>query len=245
VKRLTVFALALTALLGWGSTRTFGIAQLYLQPRTTTAPIGAHFTLQANIRSNVTGVYAWQTCLDWNVSILRCDSTTEGPFLKRGAYSTYFIPNTSSGGWVGCTLLGQEPPNSGDGTLCYYSFTVIGAGACSLRWEPADCMLLDTNIANIPMTVENGYFQIPSGVEENTAVGGKSLCVSINAVPNPFASYASVPGHAGERFTLYDVGGRQVGTCRGDRIGEGLAPGVYFLRPEGRDGKPTRVVKIR
>jgi hypothetical protein len=56
---------------------------------------------------------------------------------------------------------------------------------------------------------------------------------------------ARVPGHQAERFSLYDVSGRRVGTYQGDRIGEGLAPGVYFLKPENGDTKPLRIVKVR
>jgi len=64
--------------------------------------------------------------------------------------------------------------------------------------------------------------------------------------PNPFVSYTLVPGHASVRFALYDISGRRVGVYRGDRVGVGLAPGVYFLRPEGnKDAKPVRVVKLR
>ena len=66
------------------------------------------------------------------------------------------------------------------------------------------------------------------------------------ATPNPFTSFARVPGHENERFTLYDVSGRQVGTYQGDRIGEGLAPGVYFLKGMENNGHaPVRIVKVR
>jgi hypothetical protein len=54
-----------------------------------------------------------------------------------------------------------------------------------------------------------------------------------------------VPEHVGERFKLYDVTGRMVGTYKGERIGEGLGPGVYFLKAEGRDTKPLYIVKVR
>jgi hypothetical protein len=67
--------------------------------------------------------------------------------------------------------------------------------------------------------------------------------------PNPFTSFASIPHHESERFDLYDISGRNVGTYRSDRIGEGLPPGVYFLRPSTltpRFSTPTlRIVKIR
>jgi len=63
--------------------------------------------------------------------------------------------------------------------------------------------------------------------------------------PNPFVSFTSVPGHSSERFALYDVSGRKVGICQGDRIGEGLLPGVYFLRGEGGGSSLARIVKVR
>jgi hypothetical protein len=65
------------------------------------------------------------------------------------------------------------------------------------------------------------------------------------ASPNPFCSSARIPGHEAERFALYDVSGRQVGTCQGGRIGADLAPGVYFLESGGQDARPLRIVKIR
>jgi YVTN family beta-propeller protein len=84
----------------------------------------------------------------------------------------------------------------------------------------------------------------PSGVE--TAEGrGQKLEVRITAKPNPFTSFATIPGHEAERFVLFDVTGRKVGTCKGDRIGEELKAGVYFLRPAGQFAKPLRVLKLR
>jgi len=64
--------------------------------------------------------------------------------------------------------------------------------------------------------------------------------------PNPFTSFARVPGHDTDVFTLSDITGRQVATCRGDRVGEGLRPGVYFLSPVGlKPGKAARATIIK
>jgi hypothetical protein len=63
--------------------------------------------------------------------------------------------------------------------------------------------------------------------------------------PNPFTYLTTLPGHEAERFSLYDISGRKVGTFRGDRVGEGLAPGVYFLRSSDSQDKPLRIVKVR
>jgi hypothetical protein len=65
------------------------------------------------------------------------------------------------------------------------------------------------------------------------------------ASPNPFISHTTIPGHPSDRFTLYDISGRKVGIYKGDRIGDGLPHGVYFLRPDDISGKPLRIVKVR
>jgi len=67
----------------------------------------------------------------------------------------------------------------------------------------------------------------------------------LEIIPNPFLSFAKVPGHEAERFTLYDLSGRRVGTWSGNRIGQGLAPGVYWARLEGRRARPLRMVKLK
>ncbi len=82
-------------------------------------------------------------------------------------------------------------------------------------------------------------------MEETAGVRDQGLGIRVTARPNPFTSFATVPGQEGERFSLYDVSGRKVGTYRGDRIGEGLRAGVYFLKPEGQNTSPLRIVKVR
>jgi len=64
--------------------------------------------------------------------------------------------------------------------------------------------------------------------------------------PNPFVFFAAVPGHETERFILSDVAGRKVAVCKGDRVGEGLPPGIYFLspaKPAIPHSRPLRIVK--
>jgi hypothetical protein len=83
------------------------------------------------------------------------------------------------------------------------------------------------------------------GVEETRNAEFGMRNAELRITPNPFTSFATLPGHEAERFSLYDVSGRRVGTYLGNRIGEGLSPGVYFLRPQDRLSSPVRVVKVR
>jgi hypothetical protein len=64
--------------------------------------------------------------------------------------------------------------------------------------------------------------------------------------PSPFTSFARVPGHETDVFVLSDVTGRQVAVCGGDRVGEGLRPGVYFLSSVGgRAGKAATATIVK
>jgi hypothetical protein len=84
-----------------------------------------------------------------------------------------------------------------------------------------------------------------SGVEENAECRGQMLEVRLTATPNPFTSFATVPGHSSDRFALYDIAGRRVGTYKGERIGMDLRPGVYFIRSLERKAGLVRIVKVR
>lgn len=64
-------------------------------------------------------------------------------------------------------------------------------------------------------------------------------------MPSPFVSYASIPGSEAEYFVVYDVSGSMVARCKGNRIGDRLAPGVHLLVSENEKGKCLRAVKIR
>jgi hypothetical protein len=77
------------------------------------------------------------------------------------------------------------------------------------------------------------------GSSRQVAAGG------FKVTPNPFTSFARIPGHEAERFSLYDISGKKVVTCPGNRVGEGLSPAVYFTKLDGEQGTPTRLVKVK
>lgn len=85
------------------------------------------------------------------------------------------------------------------------------------------------------------------GMAESSTRYLPDLAKPLLVQPNPFSSFARVPGREGERFVLSDIAGRQVGIYTGNRIGEGLRPGVYFLSPAADRGhspvRPVRIVK--
>jgi hypothetical protein len=81
--------------------------------------------------------------------------------------------------------------------------------------------------------------QEPVGQLDGSTVG------RLKIIPNPFVSCAKIPGHARERFEMYDITGRKVGTYKGDRIGWNLGPGVYFVRWMDEGTAPVRIVKVR
>lgn len=68
---------------------------------------------------------------------------------------------------------------------------------------------------------------------------------TLKAMPNPFVSFTTVPGHEDESFILYDISGRQCGIHNGARIGEMIPAGVYFIRSQTKDFTPLRILKIK
>lgn len=83
------------------------------------------------------------------------------------------------------------------------------------------------------------------GIYENSAGNMQQIPTGLIAFPNPFTSYTSIFGYKKHSFVLYDITGKRVGIFRGDRIGQGLSAGVYFLTSEGENAQPLRVVKVR
>jgi hypothetical protein len=89
------------------------------------------------------------------------------------------------------------------------------------------------------------YEYVNVGIEETAEDRGPSVEVGIKPTPNPFTSFTSVRGREGERFELYDIAGKRVGSYAGERIGNGLPPGVYFLWSGSSPVGIVRLVKLR
>ncbi|HTW92442.1 MAG TPA: hypothetical protein VMH22_12135 [bacterium] len=109
----------------------------------------------------------------------------------------------------------------------------IVAGTTSSETDWCDVWLIKTDA--------NGH----AGVAEPAVSREMRGATRIVAVPNPFVSSTRIPGHDGDRFEVYDASGKMVGAYRGNRIGEGLLPAVYFIRSGDERGGSLRVVKAR
>jgi len=196
------------------------------------------------VKTNALGDTLWTRTYggasrDWGCSVRQTSDT--GYIIAGGTWSfgvgaedVYLIKTNASGDTLWTSTFGGTNSDEGqsvqqttDGGYIIAGFTrSFGAGLY-------DVYLIKTDA--------NGS----SGVEETAEERGQRLEVNLKATPNPFTSFASVLGHERDRFALYDISGHRVGTYKGDRIGEGLQAGVYFVRAESGDGKPVRIVKVR
>jgi len=131
-------------------------ATVSVSPSKVTAYVGQNFTVNVTV-SGVYDLYGWQFRLNWTAGLIDVINVAEGPFLKLGG-STYFYydVNETAGRMVAvCTLLGNVPGVSGDGTLATITFNVKGVGESPLTlW---DVVLLNSLEQSIPCQVSSGY----------------------------------------------------------------------------------------
>lgn len=227
---------------------------------------GSSYSLSPSIGVSDSSVHVvWSDLWNgYNSQICYVRSTDGGSSWSptvRLTYDTTFSESPSvivSGGNV--HLVWQD---SRDGNEeIYYKLSTDGG----LTWQPDTRLTFDTSASIAPSVAVSGqkvhvvwsdqrdghpeiyYKHNPTGnigVEEFPGHRPQSIEVRLKIVPNPFAFFTTIPGHASERFSLYDVSGREVGVYKGDRIGQGLPAGVYFLRASGEGAKPLRIVKLR
>ncbi len=134
-----------------------------------------------------------------------------------------------------------------------YDYHLQGTSACINAGTPPDSTLWPLYQYVHPCAREprptqgvidiGAYEYVNVGIEGKAEVREQNLEVKIH--PNPFTSFTTVRGRETDRFGLYDVSGRRVGSCRGDRIGEGVSPGVYFIIPLEKPASPVRTVKVK
>jgi hypothetical protein len=214
-----------------GSTRSFGQG----------TPTNRNVYL---IRTNSSGDTLWTRVYgglyDEQVETVR--QTTDGAYIVAGCtnsfgagfYDAYLIRTNAQGDTLWTRTYGgtdndwgysvQQTPDEGY-IIAGYSAS-FGAGNYDVYLIKCDA---------------NGYVGMEEPMVRHPANPTRFL-----VRPNPFTSFARVPGHETELFALSDVTGRQVAICNGDRVGEGLRPGVYFLALVGtRAGRAATAPVIK
>jgi hypothetical protein len=146
---------------------------------------------------NVTDLYAWQFILFYRSSVLnattRLDSGNyvpaidEGPFLKTGGVSTFFVISNFTDNynathgfmWVSCTRVGPGVGGvDGNGTLATVTFKAVGSGSSILHLSDTD--LLDS--------AEPFGLQIP-----HTPIDGQAYVGLVDVAVNQIDTPASIP----------------------------------------------------
>jgi hypothetical protein len=186
----------------------------------------------------------------WEVdaNLTSCDSVSDSPVIVATGPNVHAV-------WIDYRVHAQVYyRRSTDRGSDWEADTVLSSAASLTRWIPSIAVSGPAIHVVCCGDTGNSVWEIyymrnltgNTGVKESSG-SFKSLNsnLSFSVVPNPFFSFASVPGHSSERFALYDISGRRVGAYKGARIGEGLAAGVYFLKSEGKDAKPLRIIKLR
>ena len=202
------------------------------------------------IKTNASGDTLWTRTYggaddDWGFSV---QQTSDGGYIVAGytfsfgnLYQVYLIKTNATGDTLWTRAYGGASDDGGYSVQQTTDGGYIVSGETSSFGNGYQVYLIKTDA--------NGS----SGVEETAGGRGvrdQGLGIRVTARPNPFASFATIPGHEAERFSLYDVSGRKVGTYKGDRVGEGLAPGVYFLKyqemlKQVQHDEIVRIVKVR
>jgi hypothetical protein len=198
------------------------------------------------IKTNASGDALWTrtyggTDVDYGSSV---QQTSDGGYIIAGGTRSfgagyddvYLIKTNASGDTLWTRTYGGTSEDDGNSVqqTADGGYIIAGnANSYSIQGDD-DVYLVKTDA--------NGYVAV---AEPSTSQPANSR-TAFQVQPTPFSSFAAVPGHEAESFILSDVSGRKVGICIGNRIGEGLPPGVYFLspvKPAVPHTRPLRIVK--
>jgi hypothetical protein len=113
---------------------------------------------------------------------------------------------------------------------------VDGSGYLYLSGMSADTATFIGDYQTIKYNTGTGVDESKSGTRDR---------ITLKVQPNPFISFTRIPSHEQEEFAVSDVSGRSVGMYKGEKIGENLTAGVYFIVPQNKELKPIRIVKIK
>jgi len=205
----------------------YAITTVSVSPSSVTAVMGQNFTINVTV-SSVSDLYGWQFRLNWSAPLLNVVNVTEGPFLKAGR-STFFVSkwnNTEGRMVVDCTLLGNVPGVSGDGTLATIAFYVKNFGECPL--DLYDVILLNSLEQSIYCQTVGGYgyFTLPHDVAV-THVTASPITVLPGNIININVTIQNQGGFA-EVFNVTVYANSQVIGVRSVSLGSGSSTTITF-----------------
>jgi len=135
----------------------------YIDPPSTLVDLEEFFSVNACI-VDVTDLAGWEFKLYFRNNIVTWLATTEGPFLKQGGSTSFFIiefnnnyNETHGRVWATCVLLGGVPGVTGSGTLATISFSADEGGSSTLHL--ADTVIGNSTAHSIPHTTVDGSVQ--------------------------------------------------------------------------------------
>jgi len=124
---------------------------------------------------DVTDLYTWQVRIYFNTTILRTNETWvlfPSDCIFPGNLSCSLVQVNLVEGYVECgaSLLGIVPGVDGSGMLCQIGFQAIGLGTSYLNFSRplgVETFLFDSNLNDIPFSVEDGSITVKAGESFN------------------------------------------------------------------------------
>lgn len=132
-------------------------ATMFVDSENNTAALDQNFSINVNV-ANVADLIGWELRLSWNTTLLEFVNSTEGAFLKTSGSTVFYPAVNATVGRVAidCTLIGDKPGVSGNGTLVSIQFHVRETGLCDLSLF--DTTLLSSFEEKIIHTTTSGHF---------------------------------------------------------------------------------------
>ena len=140
--------------------------------------VGSTFKVTVSVY-NVTGLFTWQTLIQFNTSVLNCAELVypSAEYIFTGKTQipvSPIIDNVAGTVAIGASLIGSDSA-SGDGVLCEITLEVMAIGESPISFSQpygANTFLLAGNLDLIPATLQNSLFSNDPPIGDVTGVNG-------------------------------------------------------------------------
>jgi len=139
---------------------------MYVNPQISNVEILTTFQINISV-SQVIDLAAWEFKLYYPNKYLNATQIKEGPFLKTAGQTSFFVKeftdnyNETHGViWAFCTLIGQGPGATGNGTLATITFKATFVGVATLKLAETDVLDSQMPPNHISHITEDGTVNI-------------------------------------------------------------------------------------